>query len=126
MPLPSPNPLCQSICKTMICCEPLWFSVGIFASCSQLGLFSANDLDKDLPLPSLSVPEHVAKGSHLPPSSGQTVWAAEGKGHGHLSKDGSQSLQTSTGYHLPSWVKLMVHGDQDACTSQWLFLQTVI
>lgn len=46
-------------------------------------------------------------------------------GHGHLSKDGSQSLQTST-LHLPSWVKVMVHGDQDACISQWLFLQTVV
>lgn len=52
------------------------------------------------------------------------MWAAEGRGHGHLSKEGSQSLQASR-LHLSSWVKWMTHEDRGPCISEWLFLQTV-
>lgn len=58
------------------------------------------------------------------------MWAAEGRGHGHLSKEGSQSLQASKltaplflGKADGTWG---VGGDQDACISEWLFLQTMV
>lgn len=99
--------------------------MGIIASCSQLGLLSASDRHKGLPLPSLSVPVHIVKSWHLPASSGQSVWTTNGRGHGHLSSCGISLYRHAHCTFLP-WVKIMVHGDLDACISQWLFLQTIV
>lgn len=53
------------------------------------------------------------------------MWTTNGRGHGHLSSCGISLCRHVHCTSLP-WVKMMVHGDLDACISQWLFLQTVV